>query len=221
MPSKPTVPADPGAEFPRVAAPSAHCNSQLSRRHILSGLTQLLYFAATCPAAACASPRATTETATMDHSNERDFDFLHGSWRVLHRRLRRRLADSDEWQEFDGTCTAQPILGGRGNMDDNLLNAPTGAYRAVSFRAYDTTTNRWAIWWLDGRTPLSLDVPVIGAFEHGVGTFYADDTLDGRPVRVRFRWTDTQASSPQWEQAFSPDEGKTWETNWTMRFVRA
>jgi hypothetical protein len=26
--------------------------------------------------------------------------------------------------------------------------------------------------------------------------------------------------SPEWEQAFSADGGKTWETNWTMTFAR-
>jgi hypothetical protein len=156
----------------------------------------------------------------MDHSSERDFDFLTGRWRVHHKRLRERLAGNDEWQEFDSTCTAQPILGGQGNLDDNVLNLPAGAYRAISVRAFDARTKCWAIWWLDARHPHRIDAPVVGGFVAGVGTFYADDTLDGRPIRVRYRWTDTQTSSPRWEQAFSPDAGKTWETNWKMAFVR-
>ena len=61
---------------------------------------------------------------------------------------------------------------------------------------------------------------MVGGFERGIGTFHADETLDGRPIRVRFRWTDTQTGSPKWEPAFSPDAGKTWEINWTMTFVR-
>ena len=152
--------------------------------------------------------------------SEHDFDFLMGRWRVLHRRLRERLAGCHEWQEFDGTCHAQTLLGGQGNIDDNVLNLPAGAYRAVSLRAFDAPTRRWAIWWLDARRPHSLDVPVVGGFEGGVGIFHADDTLDGRPIRVRFRWTETHTLSPCWEQAFSPDGGETWEVNWTMRFVR-
>ena len=156
----------------------------------------------------------------MDHSSERDFDFLTGRWRVFHRRLRERLAGNDEWQEFDGTCAAQPILGGQGNFDDNVLNLPGGAYSAASFRAYDPHTRRWAIWWLDARNPHRVDVPVVGGFEGGVGTFHADETFNGRPIRVRFRWTDVHTASPKWEQAFSPDAGKTWEVNWTMTFER-
>ena len=156
----------------------------------------------------------------MDDSNEHDFAFLAGRWRVLHRRLGERLAGSDEWQEFDGTCAMQTILGGRANVDDNVLNLPSGTYRAASLRAFDGGLKRWSIWWLDGRAPHRLDVPVVGGFEHGVGTFYADDTLDGRPIRVRFRWTDTRTASPRWEQAFSADGGTSWETNWTMTFQR-
>jgi len=157
----------------------------------------------------------------MDASTEHDFDFLHGHWRVHHRRLRERLAGNDEWQTFDGRSTVQPLLGGQGNVDDNLLNLPAGAYRAASLRSFDPRTRRWAIWWLDARDPHRLDVPVVGGFEHGVGSFYADETFNDRPIRVRFRWTDTQTGSPRWEQAFSPDAGRTWEVNWTMTFVRS
>jgi hypothetical protein len=160
------------------------------------------------------------EASTMEHSPEHDFDFLHGRWRVAHQRLRERLAGNDEWEEFDGTCTAQAILGGRGNLDDNLLNLPAGTYRAASLRSFDPRTGRWAIWWLDARNPHVIDAPVVGGFEGGVGTFYADETFNGQPIRVRFQWADTQTAEPRWEQAFSPDGGQTWETNWMMRFQR-
>ena len=46
-----------------------------------------------------------------------DFDFLTGSWRVHHRRLKERLVENHEWIEFEGTCVMQKILGGAGNMD--------------------------------------------------------------------------------------------------------
>jgi hypothetical protein len=131
----------------------------------------------------------------MHRSNKHDFDFLAGHWRVRHRRLRERLAGSDEWQEFDGTCSMRVILGGKANVDDNVLNLPGGAYRAASLRAFDRDTRTWAIWWLDDRNPHVMDVPVKGAFAGGVGTFCADDTLNGQPIRVRFRWTDTRSAA--------------------------
>jgi hypothetical protein len=158
----------------------------------------------------------------MSRSTKNDFDFLFGRWRVFHRRLRERLAGCNEWQEFEGTSEARPTLGGLGNMDDNLLNLPAGPFRAASFRAFDERTRQWAIWWLDGRTPHNpIDPPMLGSFEGGTGSFFADEIIGGRQVRVRFFWTDTLTSAPKWEQAFSPDAGKTWEINWSMRFERA
>jgi hypothetical protein len=148
-----------------------------------------------------------------------DFDFLVGSWRVHHRRLKERLAGNHDWIEFEGTCAMQKILGGAGNMDDNVLDFRGGAYRAVTLRTYDPAKGQWSIWWFDSRNPSHLDPPVVGGFKNGVGTFYADDTFKGKPIRVRFLWTNL-ATKPHWEQAFSDDGGKTWETNWIMEFVR-
>lgn len=150
-----------------------------------------------------------------------DFDFFMGRWAVRHRRLKERLAGCQEWVEFSGTSVAQPLLDGRANVDDNVLHLPQGAYRAVSLRAYDPEQQLWSIWWLDGRTPGRLDPPVVGKFVDGVGIFFADDTLASRPIRVRFRWTDTQSQTPHWKQAFSVGHGATWETNWLMDFTRA
>ena len=156
----------------------------------------------------------------MKSSSAEDFDFLFGHWHVRHLRLRERLAGNDEWQAFDGTCSAQSLLGGSANIDDNVLHLPGGDYRALTLRSFDATSQYWAIWWLDSRRPHQLDTPVVGGFADGVGSFFADDTLDGRPIRVRFEWTQTDSASPRWEQAFSSDAGATWELNWTMTFTR-
>jgi hypothetical protein len=155
----------------------------------------------------------------LPHSDA-DFDFIIGDWRVHHRRLRDRLVGCTEWLEFEGSSSTRKILGGRGNVEDNLLHLPEGAYRAAAFRSLDVASGNWAIWWLDGRSPHHLDTPVIGRFEAGQGNFYAEDTLDGRPIRVRFLWLPRSADAARWEQAFSVDAGQTWETNWTMDFER-
>ena len=112
------------------------------------------------------------------------------------------------------------ILGGFGNVDDNLLELPAGTYRAISLRSFDPATNQWSIWWLDGRSPGRLDPPVVGGFEDGVGTFIAEDTFKDKPILVRFLWSDITVSTCRWEQAFSPDGGATWEVNWIMESTR-
>jgi hypothetical protein len=147
-----------------------------------------------------------------------DFDFLFGVWDVAHRRLKTRLAGRDDWQDFAGACECRPILNGLGNIDDNLLHLPAGAYRAATLRAFNLETGLWSIWWLDGRFPDRLDVPVVGKFDGATGTFYADDHHEGRAIRVRFTWTRAPAQRPRWEQTFSADAGLSWETNWVMAF---
>jgi hypothetical protein len=149
----------------------------------------------------------------------RDFDFLRGEWHVRHRFLR---AATHDWAEADGTCSNRPLMDGRANLEEHWMNAPAGAYRALGLRSYDPKTARWAIWWLDGRTPhADLDPPVRGRFENGTGIFYGDEAIDGKPMPVRFVWSQITATSARWEQAYSPDAGKTWETNWIMEFRRA
>ena len=150
-----------------------------------------------------------------------DFDFEFGSWRVRHRRLRQRLADCQDWEEFGGTSTTRPVLGGSGNVEDQFIDLPGGSYRAIAVRSFDPATQNWAIWWLASPDPHRFDTPVMGRFENGVGSFHADETLRGRPVKLRFLWLRTETETPHWEQAMSPDGGRTWETNWTMDFERA
>ncbi len=150
-----------------------------------------------------------------------DFDFIIGDWRVRHRRLKTRLAGCREWIAFEGTSSTRKILGGFGNLEDNALDLPDDAYRAAALRSFDPTTATWSIWWLDGRHPDRIDTPVVGGFANGTGLFYADDTVDGVLIRVRFTWSSLATDAPRWEQAFSVDGGETWETNWTMDFFRA
>jgi hypothetical protein len=151
-----------------------------------------------------------------------DFDFLIGRWQVHHRRLKERLANNHEWVEFEGTSVLQMVMGGYGTVDDNVLELPGGTYRAVGLRSFDAKSGQWSIWWLDSRTPLGpLDPPVRGSFQNGVGTFVANDTFNGNPIRVRFEWSRITPTSCHWEQAFSTDGGASWETNWVMDFKRA
>ena len=136
-----------------------------------------------------------------------------------HRRLCERLVGNTVWEQFAGTADSRAIMGGLGNVDDNMLELPAGTYRAATLRVFDPATRLWSIWWIDGRRP-ALDPPVHGRFEEGVGTFLGDDLLDGRPIGVRFVWSAITARSARWEQAFSADGGASWEDNWVMAFER-
>jgi hypothetical protein len=149
-----------------------------------------------------------------------DFDFLTGRWRVRHARLKERLAGCRDWLEFEGTSELWTTLDGRGTIDDNYIGLPGDPYRAVTIRGYDPKTEIWAIWWLDGRRPHQIEPPVFGRFKDGVGIFVGDDTFNGHPIKVRFTWSRFTDDSARWEQAFSPNGGESWETNWRMDFTR-
>lgn len=106
-------------------------------------------------------------------------------------------------------------------MDDDDIHHPSGRYAGVALRTYDPKSDLWSIYWLDSRYPGRLDPPVFGRFDNGIGTFEGDDTFEGQAIRVRFLWTRITATSARWEQAFSSDEGNSWETNWYMDFTHA
>ena len=185
---------------------------QIDRRTAVTALVGLV----------SAGPAPATAQTAGPEPGSRDFDFFFGRWQVRHRRLKERLAGSREWIEFDGTSVAQPLLGGYGNVDDNVFAFGGNTIRGVTLRSYDPGSRQWSIWYLDTRAPLGpLDPPVRGSFRDGVGTFYADDTFAGKPIRVRFTWSAVTPATPHWEQAFSTDGGASWETNWAMDFRRA
>jgi hypothetical protein len=143
-----------------------------------------------------------------------DFTFLAGEWRVEHRYLRGR-----EWAQAEGTVSHRELRDGWANVEDHLIRTATGTNRAVGLRARNPKTGAWSIWWLDSRSPSHIDPPMRGRFENGTGTFLGSTTLDGKPVRVRFTWSDVTSASPRWQQDYSHDDGRTWQAVWTMRFT--
>jgi hypothetical protein len=179
---------------------------------------QHLSLASAACAVGAARFAAAADASIADHS--KDWDWLAGNWDVYHERLRDRLVGSTTWDKFAGKSAFWHTLGGFGNIDDNLLHLPAGAYRAFSARTFDPATRQWAIWWLDGRIAGRLDPPVRGGFAGTEGEFFGNDVHKGTPVTVRFRWHETTSQRPWWDQAFSTDERKTWEINWRNYFTR-
>ncbi|MGH7607524.1 MAG: DUF1579 domain-containing protein [Gemmatimonadales bacterium] len=185
---------------------------------IVARAAALLVLLGSTTATAAETTLPSTETAG-DLSGVRDFDFLMGEWRVRHRILRPLKGGS--WSEFEGHCSERPLMDGRGNVEEHRFERPSGVTWGVAVRSYDPKTAEWAIWWIDSRVPHgAMDPPMKGRFEGGVGTFYSDSTLDGKPIQVRFVWI-ANDGRPHWEQAYSEDGGATWAVNWIMEFEPA
>ncbi len=148
-----------------------------------------------------------------------DFDFFIGTWDSHQRKLKERLTGCGEWEEFSGVSVVRTILGGLGNFDEVTFDMPAGPVMGVTLRLFDPQTQLWSIYW-SSSTCSVLDTPMVGRFEHGRGEFYDRETFEGRSIFSRFIWTSSGADACRWEQAFSPDGGRTWETNWTADFTR-
>jgi hypothetical protein len=157
--------------------------------------------------------------ASQTLSSVHDFDFLHGRWHIHNRHLLERLTNCDTWETFEATAECRPILGGVGNIDEFVTNHWAN-FAGMSLRLFNSQTGHWSIYWADTRQ-VRLLPPVVGSFANGVGIFEGMDELRGQPVRVRYIWSDITITAARWEQAFSPDSGATWETNWIMTLTRA
>jgi hypothetical protein len=179
---------------------------------ILVGLAAFLL----CAPQAGAQNNATTQ-AVEERDGQHDFDFQFGSWKVHNRRLLHPLTGSNEWVEFDGTVVARPVWGGRANMDEFEGDSPSGHVEGMTVRTYNTKTHEWSIYWANQKNGVISLPATVGKFnDHGVGEFYDQEEINGRTVFVRFIWTVLSPDQTRWEQAFSADGGRTWETNWII-----
>jgi hypothetical protein len=145
-------------------------------------------------------------------SSEHDFDYLVGAWKLRNRKLKSRLTRSTEWVEFESQVEMRQILNGMGNIDRYTDTAAGKPYEGVALRLFNPKTRLWSIYWADS-TSGALDPPVVGSFENKIGHFFGKDTLRGKNIIVVFRWDVRNPALPVWSQAFSEDNGKTWEWN--------
>jgi hypothetical protein len=157
--------------------------------------------------------------AELPPDGQHDFDFLIGNWKIHSRRLRNPLTGSTTWVEFEGTSVAHKLWGGRANVDEGEFDDPSGHIQGMTLRLYDPKTHLWSLYWATS-TQGTLGIPTIGYFINDRGEFYDHEVFQGRAIFVRYLWLDIKPNSCHWEQAFSSDGGKTWETNWTMDFER-
>lgn len=148
-----------------------------------------------------------------------DFDFETGTWKTQLRRLLRPLSGSTEWAEYEGTTLVREVWDGRANLVELVADGPAGHVEALSLRLYNPQTKQWSLNFASSRGG-ELSPPSIGSFADGRGVFYSKETLDGRPILVRFVISDITESSVTFEQAFSADDGKTWEVNWIAHDTR-
>lgn len=147
-----------------------------------------------------------------------DFDFIHGRWTVEHRRLTARGVGANDWDCFPSTSYCEPRLGGLANVEE--VDCPARGWTGLAFRLFDIETQEWTVRWVNSTNGV-LQPPVRGRFHAGGCVLEGPDTDEGRPIIARYIWSDITPTTARWTQAFSYDDGATWEINWVMDFTRA
>jgi len=162
-----------------------------------------------------ASPVAQTHASQPAAANDanHDFDFELGKWNIHLKKLMHPLTGSKEWVEFDGTSVTQKLWDGRSQIEQFETDSPSGHIEGLTLRTFNPQTKQWYLWWANAKDG-QVVAPQVGQFKNGVGEFYGQDTLNGKPIYIRFIWSKTDTDKPHFEQSFSEDGGKTWEVNW-------
>lgn len=151
--------------------------------------------------------------AAPAHEGSHDFDFELGTWKTHVRRLVKPLTGSTTWVEMNGITTVKPVWGGRANLVELEADGPNGHFRGLSLRMYNPDTQTWSLNFANAADG-TMTIPTVGKFKDGRGEFFNEDTLGDKPILVRFVITPLSPTTIRFEQAFSADQGKTWEVNW-------
>ena len=167
------------------------------------------------PGSAQAAPAGTHPAARQarPHDGSRDFDWEIGTWKTVLKRRLHPLTGSDTWVAYAGTTVVHSLWGGRANLVELDVAGTAGRIQGASWRLYNPEARQWSLNFSNARVG-TLSTPTIGEFRNGRGEFYSGDTLDGRAILVRFVISRITPDSAHFEQSFSDDGGRTWETNW-------
>ena len=158
---------------------------------------------------------ALTQAATVARDGQKDFDWEIGAWTTKVKVRRNPLTGAAaDWAEYEGTSVVKPLLDGRANFVELSVAGSRGKIEGGSLRLYNPKARQWSLNYASIGGGV-LTAPVFGAFDaKGSGTFFGQDTIDGRTILVRFVVIRVSSNEARFEQAYSIDGGQSWEDNW-------
>ena len=188
------------------------------RRSFLAQL--LVYSMLSCMfAKSHAASDAPPGNAELDDQNgSHDFDLAVGQWKADISRRSHPLSGSGAWVSYTGKTLVTPVWNGRAQLVQLEADGPAGRLELLSLRLYNPEKREWSLYY-GNSTDGSLTPPVTGRFRNGRGEFYGNDQFNGRAIRVRQTISAPQKSL-HLEQAFSADQGRTWEVNFLETLTR-
>ena len=183
----------------------------------LSGAIGLIALAGPCIAGRNVSQQTQRPDASADAQH--DFDFNLGAWKTHVSRLLHPHSGASTWTEYDGTSVVRKVWGGRASLFELEVDGPAGHIEGAGLRLYNPRSRQWNLNWASGANG-DMQHPMVGRFAGGRGEFFDHEVIDGKSVLARNAFFDISQDSARFEQAFSADGGRTWETNWIMTFAR-
>jgi hypothetical protein len=153
------------------------------------------------------------------HDGQHDFDFNFGVWNTHIKRVLDPLSGATHSIELNGTVTVRKVWDGRGQLEEIETDGPNGHWEGLTLFLYNPEAHQWSQTFANGKAGV-LTSPLIGAFTHGRGELFAQETLDGRTVLVRGVWSDITPDSHHFEQSYSDDGGKTWAPAFIANLTR-
>lgn len=147
---------------------------------------------------------------------EKKFDFWIGEWDVD---LKVKQNDGTWQSEHQSVATIYSILDGKAILE--LWNESEGGILGYSLRYYNSEKGKWDLW-LNWPSPNQSSMSTLeGNFTDGRGDFFSEYVAsDGIKRITRYSFFDVTPTSLRWQDGFSKDNGKTWDSNWKMDFTR-
>jgi hypothetical protein len=90
-----------------------------------------------------------------------------------------------------------------------------------SVRAFNPQRGQWdlVLLWPNAGDPRFGELG--GGFRHNRGEFFSQSiTAEGDTTLTRFTFSDVTPNSLRWQDGFSTDAGRTWDSSWIMEFSR-
>ena len=167
-----------------------------------------------CGAQAQQTTPSVVPAPTVPHDGAHDFEPLLGKFNFHLHFMLHPLTSNPSWTDMNGPGACYRVWDGRAQLDTIELDSVSGGHiEGLTLRLYDRDSRQWRLYWANSRVG-RLDPPQIGNFRDGHGDFYTTDTINGKTTLIRFDWSRMNSGTPHFEQAFSPDGGKSWEVNW-------
>ncbi|HEY1605783.1 MAG TPA: hypothetical protein VGF77_09325 [Allosphingosinicella sp.] len=166
-----------------------------------------------------ARPQTAPAASAAARDGRHDFDFHFGIWTTHIARRAHPLSGSDAMVRLTGTVAVRKVWDGAAQLEEIEADGPAGHWEGMSLFLYNPASRQWSQSFI-GAASGTLGAPLVGSFANGEGRLYAQDVFKDRAILVRGTWSGISADACRYEEAYSTDGGRTWETEFSASLIR-